>query len=33
VSPIPDHWYQNVSTVAPPDPAPGIQDLLCPASA
>ena len=26
---IPDHWFQNVTTVAPPEPTCGIQDLAC----
>jgi len=26
---IPDHWFQNLTTVAPPDAACGIQTLVC----
>lgn len=32
VSPIPDHWLQNVTTVPPPTAATGIADLPCPDS-
>jgi hypothetical protein len=32
VSPVPDHWFQNVTIVTPPVAAAGIQDLACPAS-
>lgn len=32
VSPIPDHWFQNVTTTPPPQPQCGIQDVPCPES-
>lgn len=30
ISPVQDHWFQNVTPVPPPNPECGIQDLECP---